>query len=161
MTDDTSRPLDDMPTAADVPGADHGGPGEPGTGPDQEVPGAGPKSPEAREWLGQLQTMIDRIAGEAAPVARDVAAKAAELAAVAGEKAGPFARRAAEVTEDVGIRVAARSRQLADDLRHRAAESGLPPVDADAPVDDEPPAASGAEAVDAPTVAPDEDTPAG
>lgn len=153
MTDDTSRPLDDMPTPDDVPGA------EPGS---SAGPGAETKSHEAREWLGQLQTMIDRIAEEAAPVARDVAAKAAELAAVAGEKAGPFARRAAEVTEDVGIRVAARSRQLADDLRHRAAESGLPPVDADGAAPDvEPPPASGAEVADAPTAEPNEDAPAG
>jgi hypothetical protein len=51
------------------------------------------RSAQAREWLAQLQQMIDRIAAEAGPVARDVAAKAAELAAVAGEKAGPFAKR--------------------------------------------------------------------
>src|SRR6476659_5693856 len=34
-----------------------------------------------REWLGQLQKMIDDVATQAAPVARQVAAKAAELAA--------------------------------------------------------------------------------
>ena len=48
-----------------------------------------PPSAQGREWLAQLQQMIDRVAAEAAPVARDVAAKAAELAAVAGDKAGP------------------------------------------------------------------------
>lgn len=160
MTDDTNRPLDDMPTAVSAAGADPGGSAEPGAEPDQA--GGEPTSPEAHEWLGQLQTMIDRIAAEAAPVARDVAAKAAELAAVAGEKAGPFARRAAEVTEDVGTRVAARSRQLADDLRHRAAESGLPPADADASAGDgERPSASGADSADAPPAVPDEDAPAG
>jgi hypothetical protein len=161
MTDDTGRPLDPTPPPADAPGTDPGGSHEPGVAPDETVPGGEPKSPEAHEWLSQLQTMIDRIAGEAAPVARDVAAKAAELAAVAGEKAGPFARRAAEVTEDVGIRVAARSRQLADDLRHRGAESGLPPVDVDADADAGPPPAPGAEVADAPPAATDKDAPAG
>jgi gas vesicle protein len=86
------------------------------------------RSAQAREWLAQLQQMIDRIAAEAGPVARDVAAKAAELAAVAGEKAGPFAKRAAEVTGDVGSRVAERSRRFADDIRHRAPEGGTPPA---------------------------------
>ncbi|MFH0751628.1 MAG: hypothetical protein V2B17_07310, partial [Chloroflexota bacterium] len=86
------------------------------------------RSAQAREWLAQLQQMIDRIAAEAGPVARDVAGKAAELAAVAGEKAGPIARRAAEVTGDVGTRVAERSRRFADDMRHRAAEGGAPPA---------------------------------
>ena len=158
MTDDTSRPLDANPTPDGSPGATPGGDAAPGAGPDEAAPGAEAKSPEAREWLGQLQTMIDRIAGEAAPVARDVAAKAAELAAVAGDKAGPFARRAAEVTEDVGTRVAARSRQLADDLRHRGAESGMPPAgDAEAGVPT--PGAEAGPAAEAPSAA--EEPPAG
>lgn len=115
-----------------------------------EEPGSG----RAHEWLVQLQQMIDRVAAEAAPVARDIAAKAAELAAVAGEKAGPVARRAAEITGDAGTKVAERSRRFADDVRHRGAESGSPPTDApvgpeaetsstdapDAPVPEEPPA---------------------
>jgi hypothetical protein len=93
---------------------------------------AGDEAPSARgrEWLAQLQEMIDRVAAEAVPVARDVAVKAAELAAVAGDKAGPFARRAADVTGDVGTKVAERSRRFADDMRHRGAESGAPPADA-------------------------------
>lgn len=89
--------------------------------PAPEQPGDGEAAPpQAREWLAQLQQMIDNIASHAAPVAREVAAKAAELAAAAGEKAGPFAKRAAEVTGDVGVKVADRSRRFADDLRHRA-----------------------------------------
>jgi hypothetical protein len=116
MTEDTSRPPDPATP--------------PGEGGDTE-----PQSAQSREWLAQLQHMIDRIAAEAAPVARDVAAKAAELAAVAGEKAGPLAKRAAEVTEDVGSKMAVRSRRLADDLRHRGAESGVPPA---APADEGP-----------------------
>ncbi len=104
---------------ADVPPAAHGG---------EET-----RSAQGREWLAQLQQMIDRVAAEAGPVARDVAAKAAELAAVAGEKAGPLAKRAAEVTGDVGVRVAERSRRFADDMRHRAAEAGTPPPDEEPP----------------------------
>ena len=99
----------------------------PGDGPPRARPATRDAQRQAREWLAQLQQMIDRVAAEAGPVARDVAAKAAELAAVAGEKAGPIARRAAEVTGDVGTRVAERSRRFADDLRHRAAEGGAEP----------------------------------
>jgi hypothetical protein len=51
-----------------------------------------------------------------------VAAKAAELAAVAAENAGPVAHKAANATEHVGDRLAARSKELAADLR-RAAEA--------------------------------------
>ncbi len=88
------------------------------------------RSSQGREWLAQLQQMIDRVTTEAGPVARDVAVKAAELAAVAGEKAGPIARRAADVTGDVGTRVAQRSRRFADDMRHRGVEGDAPaPVD--------------------------------
>src|SRR5215210_2648471 len=56
-------------------------------------PPPGPTSDEpaqqrtGREMLSQLQSMIDTLAVQAAPVMRDIAAKAAELAAVAGEKA--------------------------------------------------------------------------
>ena len=70
-----------------------------------------------REMLVQLQQMIDTVATQAAPVMREVAAKAAELAAIAGEKAGPLAHRAAGVTEHVGQRVAARSKELAAEWR--------------------------------------------
>lgn len=113
------------------------GPAGSGDAPPADVPPAGPardeaRSAQAREWLAQLQQMIDRVAAEAVPVARDVAAKAAELAAVAGEKAGPIARRAAEVTGDVGTRVAERSRRFADDMRQRAAEGDAPPAAAPA-----------------------------
>jgi hypothetical protein len=88
---------------------------------------------KAREWLGQLQAMIDDLAEQAAPTVRQVGAKAAELAAVAGEKAGPFAHRAAEMTETAGARLAERSRALADELRR------------DVPASSETPAASTAE----------------
>jgi hypothetical protein len=76
-----------------------------------------PRAAAGREMLVQLQQMIDTLATQAAPVMREVAAKAAELAAVAGEKAGPFAHKAAGVTEAVGQRFAARSKEMAADLR--------------------------------------------
>ncbi len=73
-------------------------------------------------WVGQLQVMIEEAGKTAGPVLRDVAAKAAELAAVAAENAGPVAHKAANVTEHVGDRLAARSKDLAADLR-KAAEA--------------------------------------
>lgn len=82
-----------------------------------------PRGTAGREMLAQLQQMIDTLATQAAPVVREVAAKAAELAAVAGEKAGPLAHKAAGVTESVGQRVAARSKEMAADLR-RARSGG-------------------------------------
>ncbi len=76
-----------------------------------------PAAATGREWLAQLQSMIDNVATHAAPVVRQVAAKAAELAAVAGEKAGPIAHKAAEVTEKAGVKVAERGREVAAELR--------------------------------------------
>jgi hypothetical protein len=91
-------------------------------------PGA-PKSAgtTGREWLAQLQTMIENAATQAAPVMREVAAKAAELAAVAGEKAGPVAARAAELTAEAGHKIAERSRDLATELRRDQAARGEAP----------------------------------
>jgi hypothetical protein len=88
------------------------------TEPDQA---AGSTDSRAREWLTQLQAMIDKLATQAAPVVREVGAKAAELAAIAGEKAGPVAQRAAELTGQAGTKLAERSRDLATDLRRDAA----------------------------------------
>jgi len=126
MTDQTdpTRGPEPSPETAEAPPAEPAGRPASEWEPAAEAPGT-----QGRERLAQLQQMIDRVTAEAAPVARDVAVKAAELAAVAGEKAGPFARRAAEVTEDVGTRVAERSRRFADEVRHRGAESGVPPSD--------------------------------
>ena len=70
-----------------------------------------------REWLTQLQSMIENIAEQAGPTLRQISAKAAELAAVAGEKAGPVAARAAEMTAEAGTRIAEKSRDLAAELR--------------------------------------------
>jgi hypothetical protein len=102
----------------------------------------GPKTPAGREMLVQLQQMIDTIATQATPVVRDVAAKAAELAAVAGKKAGPLAYRAAEVTDSLGQRMAARSKDFAADMR-RSPEQTATSADSEAGTD-------ASEATDAP-----------
>ena len=77
-----------------------------------------------REWVSQLQSMIDNLATNAAPVIREIGAKAAELAALAGEKAGPIAHRAADVTATAGTKVAERGREVAAELRRDAARNG-------------------------------------
>jgi hypothetical protein len=77
-----------------------------------------------REWVAQLQSMIDNLATNAAPVVREIGAKAAELAALAGEKAGPIAHRAADVTATAGTKVAERGREVAAELRRDAARNG-------------------------------------
>jgi hypothetical protein len=97
---------------------------------------AGEASGPTREWLAQLQSMIDNVATQARPVLREVAAKAAELAAVAGEKAGPIAHKAAEVTAQAGTKVAERGREVAAELRRdndgdvaTAADEPLAPIE--------------------------------
>jgi hypothetical protein len=80
----------------------------------------------AERMLAQLQSMIDTVATQAAPVVRQIGAKAAELAAVAADRAGPLAHRAADATADASVKIAERSRVLAADLRNRnAAEGGV------------------------------------
>ena len=83
-----------------------------------EEPGGDAASSRAREWLGQLETMIQNVAREAAPVAREVGAKAAELAAVAAVKAGPIAHKAADATTEYGQRFAEKAQSFAADWRH-------------------------------------------
>jgi hypothetical protein len=85
-------------------------------------------SGQAREWLAQLQGMIENLATQAGPVIREVGIKAAELAAVAGDKAGPVAQKAAELTGQAGQKLAERSRVMAADLRRDkdAAQNGQP-----------------------------------
>ena len=77
-----------------------------------------------REWVGQLQQMIEQLATQAAPVVREVGAKAAELAALAGEKAGPVAHRAAELTTEAGLKLAERSRDFAAEIRREQVARG-------------------------------------
>ena len=71
----------------------------------------------AERMIAQLQSMIDSIATQAAPVVRQVGIKAAELAAAAADRAGPIAHKAAEATADASVKIAERSRVLAADLR--------------------------------------------
>jgi hypothetical protein len=82
------------------------------------------RSATAREWMSQLQAMIDNLATNAAPVVREIGAKAAELAALAGEKAGPIAHKAADVTASAGSKVAERGREVAAELRRDAGRNG-------------------------------------
>ena len=86
-------------------------------------PGGAPPA-TAERMLSQLQSMIDTVATQAAPVVRQIGAKAAELAAVAADRAGPLAHRAADATADASVRIAERSRTLAADLRARAGGDG-------------------------------------
>ena len=94
----------------------------------------GDKPQAGREMLVQLQQMIDTLATQAGPVMREVAAKAAELAAVAGEKAGPLAHKAAGMTEVAGQKLAARSKEVAADLRKPREAAGAD-IMADQPAD--------------------------
>jgi hypothetical protein len=122
-TTPTGQPTggDGGPEPSDWPGADTIG----ATPPDDATADTS-RSAAARDAMTQLQAMIDSIATHAAPVARQIGAKAAELAAVAGERAGPIARRAADVTEEAGARLAERSRALAEDLRREPRGNGTP-----------------------------------
>src|SRR3954471_13217182 len=88
------------------------------TEPEQTGTDSGAK---AREWIAQLQAMIENLATQAAPVVKEVAAKAAELAAIAGDKAGPVAHKAAEFTGQAGQKLAEKSREMAAELRRDAA----------------------------------------
>ncbi len=98
--------------AADFASADAGETGE---------TGSADATSESREWISQLQSMINGIATQAAPVAKEIGAKAAELAAVAAVKAGPAVQRAAEFTNEYGSKFAERAQAVAADLRTSAA----------------------------------------
>jgi len=110
-------------------------------------PEASTSGGQAREWLAQLQAMIENLATQAAPVIREVGAKAAELAAAAGDKAGPVAQRAAELTGQAGQKLAERSRDFAAELRRdQAADDGAAieaGADAAKATADEPPTTAG------------------
>jgi hypothetical protein len=116
MTDDMRQPEEGRPSdsAADETFAWS-------ADPESSTTGSGG---QAREWITQLQAMIENLATQAAPVVREVGAKAAELAAIAGEKAGPVAQRAAELTGQAGQKLAERSRDLAAELRRDMAAHG-------------------------------------
>src|SRR4051812_1402223 len=102
--------MDEMQKPIDTNG--HGDAGKPAadetfgwTDEEQHAGGNDPRA-AAERMLGQLQSMIDSIATQAAPVVRQVGAKAAELAAVAADRAGPLAHRAADATADASVKIA-------------------------------------------------------
>jgi hypothetical protein len=101
------------------------------TAPDDETAAAGGDArATAERMLSQLQSMIDTVAVQAAPVVRQIGAKAAELAAVAADRAGPLAHRAADATADASGRLAERSRTWAADLRSKTEAGGADDPDA-------------------------------
>jgi hypothetical protein len=118
MTEDLSH--NDAPTPDTTPAADETF----AWSADAEKDAATPAG-QGREWMAQLQAMIEQVATQAAPVIREVGAKAAELAAIAGDKAGPMAQRAAELTGQAGQKLAERSRDLAAELRRDQATDDL------------------------------------
>jgi hypothetical protein len=96
------------------------------TGPEGETDATagGDARATAERMLAQLQSMIDQAATLAAPVVRQVGAKAAELAAVAADRAGPIAHRAADATADASGKLAVRSRTWAAELRSKLDDAG-------------------------------------
>ena len=91
--------------------------------PNAPGPGLGGDA-QGKKILSQLQAMIDSIATQAAPVAKQIGVKAAELTAVAADRAGPLAHRAGDAAADASGKLAQRSRELAEDLRRELADSG-------------------------------------
>lgn len=99
------------------------------TNPDESTPAGSDARATAERMVGQLQSMIDSLATQAAPVVRQIGAKAAELAAVAADRAGPLAHKAADATADASVRLAEKSRTWAADLRSKV--DGSEDADAD------------------------------
>jgi hypothetical protein len=124
MTDPTSTP----PTGGPDRPHDESPPGAADetfawtTEPDAESATSG-SGQTAERMVGQLQSMIDSIATQAAPVVRQIGIKAAELAAAAADRAGPIAHKAADATADASVRIAERSRVIAAELRRDVASA--------------------------------------
>ena len=118
--------MTDDPTSNTTSGSTDGGSdaGEEHPGWQTDAYGSGSGTRTGREWIAQLQSMIENLAEQATPVVREVGAKAAELAALAGEKAGPVAHRAAVMTAEAGQKLALKSRDLAAELRRDQAADG-------------------------------------
>jgi hypothetical protein len=73
--------------------------------------------------LGSFQDAVEDLTERAGPTVREFTARSAEVAAIAADKAGPFARRAGEVTADASIRLAERARAWAADIRASLGEA--------------------------------------
>lgn len=110
-SDDTVNPTASAPGADETFGW---------TADDTTTSSQAPAGNTAERMIAQLQSMIDSIATQAAPVVRQVGIKAAELAAAAADRAGPIAHKAADVTADASVKIAERSRVLAADLRRES-----------------------------------------
>jgi hypothetical protein len=125
MTDE--RPNDPADSTQPGPTADAGG--QPG-----EIPGwdAGQSSASGEEagstpadrMLSQLQSMIDTIATQAKPVAKQIGLKAAELTAAAADRAVPAAHKAGDVAADASEKLATRSREFAESIRRELGITG-------------------------------------
>ena len=131
MTDE--QPADPNPDQpADAPGANAS---SDSTGPDaaddqqsgwstaSSDAGADPDS-AGTKMINQLQSMIDSIATQAAPTARQIGIKAAELTAIAADRAGPIAHKAGDAAADVSGKLALRSREWAETMRRELGGSG-------------------------------------
>jgi hypothetical protein len=81
---------------------------------------------QAREWITQLENMIQNVAKEAAPVVKEIGAKAAELAAAAAERAGPVAQKAAAWVDEKSPVLAEKSRHWAAELRRSPTVEAAP-----------------------------------
>jgi hypothetical protein len=137
----TDQPIETTPPAPES-APDPALPADWGKAPDGEPLADAASSSRAREWLSQLETMIQQMATQDAPVARDIGAKAAELAAVAAVKAGPAAQKAAAVTTEYGQKFAEKAQSVAADWRHEneaAKSTGDAATDAPADAAPEPP----------------------
>ncbi len=134
--DDMQQPIDpttghtdaghtDPARGPSATGADAGGTADEGFAWSNEDQGASDEAKASGEkMLGQLQGMIDSVATQATPMARQIGIKAAELAAAAADRAGPFAQRAADATVSASLKFAEQSRQWAADLRSKTVEEG-------------------------------------
>jgi hypothetical protein len=119
-TEGTAHEMGEVGGIPDVP-ADAGTSGTPeeafAWSNDEE--GASDSRAAGEKMLSQLQGMIDQVAKQGAPMARQVGIKAAELAAAAADRAGPFAHQAADATADASVKFAERARLWAAELRSR------------------------------------------
>jgi hypothetical protein len=116
MTDQQPSSTDDESSTTPAGDADRADETFGWTGDEAQTGGQGAGA-AAERMVGQLQSMIDSIATQAAPVVKQIGAKAAELAAAAADRAGPIAHRAADATAGASVKIAERSREFAADLR--------------------------------------------
>jgi len=127
MTDE--QPADPHPDQpADVPGSNPSSESAAADAADDQESGwsTAPADPDSAgaKMISQLQSMIDSIATQAAPTARQIGIKAAELTAIAADRAGPIAHKAGDAAADVSGKLAVRSREWAETMRRELGGSG-------------------------------------